>query len=94
MRSQADTSANDRLYPPERGVQASTTNNRVAEVKKFYDTNDIELRWKKIKSYTGRRKNRRSKRDRSYTYFEIIDIHNNKNMRQLQTLFSKVHLLS
>jgi hypothetical protein len=57
MRSQADTSANDRLYyPPERGVQASTINNRVAEVKKFYDTNDIELRWKKIKSYTGRRK--------------------------------------
>lgn len=51
----------------ELGLSASTTNNRVAEVKKFYDTNDIELRWKKIKSYTGRRKNRRSKKKTGLT---------------------------
>jgi hypothetical protein len=26
----------------------------MAAVKKFYDTNDIELKWAKIKSYVGK----------------------------------------
>ena len=32
-------------------VATSTINNRIAAVKKFYETNDIELKWRKIKSY-------------------------------------------
>ena len=28
----------------------------MAAVKKFYDTNDIELKWAKIKSYVGKGK--------------------------------------
>jgi hypothetical protein len=37
----------------------------MASIKKFYDTKDIELKWKKIKSYVGRGgKKRRNRRDR------------------------------
>lgn len=34
-------------------------------------TNDIELRWKKIKSYVGHGGKKRSKKDRPYTHVEI-----------------------
>ena len=45
----------------ERKVVAATINTTMASIKKFYDTNDIELKWKKIKSYVGRGgKNRRT----------------------------------
>ena len=33
-------------------LSAATINNRISAVKRFYETNDIELKWKKIKSYT------------------------------------------
>ena len=52
-------------------LTASTINSRMAAIKKFYDTNDLELKWKKIKSYVGKGRNTRSKRDRPYTSFEI-----------------------
>lgn len=52
-------------------LTASTINSRMADIKKFYDTNDLELKWKKIKSYVGKGRNTRSKRDRPYTSFEI-----------------------
>jgi integrase len=50
---------------------ATTINSRMAAIKKFYNTNDLELKWKKIKSYVGKGRNTRSKRDRPYTSFEI-----------------------
>jgi site-specific recombinase XerD len=31
-------------------LTATTINSRMAAIKKFYDTNDLELKWKKIKS--------------------------------------------
>jgi integrase len=48
-------------------------NTRIAPIRKFYDCNDIELRWKKIKSYIGRNRSKRNngKRDRAYTHTEI-----------------------
>ena len=53
----------------ENKLNATTIRTRIAAVKKFYDTNDIELKWRKIKSYIG--KGRKNKRDRPYTHFEI-----------------------
>jgi hypothetical protein len=32
----------------------------MSAIKKFYDTNDIELKWKKIKSYVGKGKSKNS----------------------------------
>jgi integrase len=49
-----------------------TINSRIAAIKKFYETNDVELRWKKICSYVGRGAIRRSKKDRPYTRSEIM----------------------
>jgi hypothetical protein len=44
----------------------------MAAVKKFYDTNDIELKWAKIKSYVGKGKGRgEGRKDRPYTIKEI-----------------------
>jgi len=44
----------------------------MAAVKKFYDTNDIELKWAKIKSYVGKGKGRGGgRKDRPYTIKEI-----------------------
>ena len=34
---------------------SSTINTRIAAVRKFYDCNDIELKWKKIKSYVEKK---------------------------------------
>jgi hypothetical protein len=55
----------------EKKVVANTINTTMAAIKKFYDTNDFDLKWKKIKSYVGRGKNKKNKRDRPYTHFEI-----------------------
>jgi integrase len=52
-------------------IVSATINTRIAPIRKFYDTNDIELRWKKIKSYVGRNKSKRNKKDRPYTRLEI-----------------------
>ena len=66
----------------ERKVVAATINTTMASIKKFYDTNDIELKWKKIKSYVGRGgKNRRNRRDRPYTHFEITKILEKADLR-------------
>jgi integrase len=44
----------------------------MAAIKKFYDTNDIELKWAKIKSYVGKGKGREGgRKDRPYTIKEI-----------------------
>jgi integrase len=47
---------------------------RLSAVEKFYETNDIELRWKKIKSYIGHGGKKRSKKDRPYTHVEIANM--------------------
>ena len=52
-------------------IASATINTRIASIRKFYDTNDIELRWKKIKSYVGRNRSKRNKKDRPYTHLEI-----------------------
>jgi integrase len=52
-------------------ISAATINTRIAPIKKFYDTNDIELKWKKIKSYVGRSKSKNNRKDRPYTHYEI-----------------------
>ena len=52
-------------------LNANTISSRVYPVKKFYETNDLELKWKRIKSYIGRGKNKKHKKDRPYTHLEI-----------------------
>ncbi|HKI06903.1 MAG TPA: hypothetical protein VKA09_00765, partial [Nitrososphaeraceae archaeon] len=52
-------------------ISAATINTRIAPIKKFYDTNDIELKWKRIKSYVGRSKSKNNRKDRPYTHYEI-----------------------
>lgn len=44
---------------------------KMAIIRKFYDTNDIELKWKKIKSYIGKGKDKLNKKDRPYTRVKI-----------------------
>jgi integrase len=44
-------------------------NARLNALQKFYDTNDVDLKWKKIKSYIGSKKKRL--KDRAYTREEI-----------------------
>jgi site-specific recombinase XerC len=44
-------------------------NTRLSAIQKFYETNDVELKWKKIKSYIGSRK--KKMKDRAYTREEI-----------------------
>jgi hypothetical protein len=43
----------------------------MAIIRKFYDTNDIDLKWKKIKSYVGEARNKNSRKDRPYTHIEV-----------------------
>ena len=57
----------------------------MSAVKKFYDTNDIELRWKKIKSYIG--KGRKNKKDRPYTRPEIIKMLEKADQRTRVAIF-------
>lgn len=52
-------------------LSRNTIYSRLSAVEKFYETNDIELRWKKIKSYVGHGGKKRSKKDRPYTHAEI-----------------------
>jgi integrase len=55
-------------------VASTTINTRITAVRKFYDCNDIELKWKKIKSYVGRARTTKNKgkKDRPYTSLEIL----------------------
>jgi integrase len=55
----------------ENKLNANTINSRVSPVKKFYETNDVELRWNRIKSYIGKGRNKKYKKDRPYTHLEI-----------------------
>jgi integrase len=55
----------------ENKLSATTINTKMAAIKKFYDTNDLELKWKKIKSYVGKSRNKKNKKDRPYTHLEI-----------------------
>ena len=52
-------------------LSRNTIYSRLSAVEKFYETNDIELRWKKIKSYIGHGGKKKSKKDRPYTHVEI-----------------------
>jgi hypothetical protein len=54
----------------EKKVAARTISTNLAAIRKFYDTNDVELKWKKIKMYIHKSGNGRRK-DRPYTHFEI-----------------------
>ena len=56
----------------EKGLSGYSINTRINSIKKFYESNDIDLRWKKIKGYIGAK--RRIKKDRAYTYEEIRKI--------------------
>lgn len=51
-------------------LSQATINSRVSSIKKFYDCNEIELKWKKIKSYVGKG-GRKFRKDRGYTKIEI-----------------------
>lgn len=56
----------------ERKLGSNSINTNIAAIKKFYETNDIDLKWAKIKSYIGKGKGRGgSKKDRPYTIKEI-----------------------
>jgi integrase len=58
-------------------IASNSINSKIAPVRKFYECNDIELRWNKIKSYVGRNKGKGGKgrkKDRSYTHEEIADM--------------------
>src|ERR671914_728039 len=54
-------------------IASSTIKTRIAAVQKFYDCNNIDLKWKKIKGYIGKTKTKRNngRRDRPYTHLEI-----------------------
>lgn len=54
----------------ERKLVGGSINTVMATIRKFYDINDIELRWKKIKMYVGKGKGN-NKKDRPYTHHEI-----------------------
>jgi integrase len=58
----------------ERKIASTSISTNVAAIRKFYDCNDIELKWKKIKNYVGRNKTKRNngKKDRPYTSMEIL----------------------
>jgi integrase len=55
-------------------VASATINARIAAVRKFYDCNDIELRWIEIKSDVGRNRSKlnNGKKDRPYNHMEIL----------------------
>jgi site-specific recombinase XerD len=55
-------------------IASNSINSKIAPIRKFYECNDIELRWKKIKSYVGRNKGKGGtgrRKDRPYTHEEI-----------------------
>jgi integrase len=54
----------------ERKLVGGSINTVMATIRKFYDINDIELRWKKIKMYVGKGKGN-NKKDRPYSHQEI-----------------------
>jgi integrase len=69
-------------------VASATINARIAAVRKFYDCNDIELRWKKIKSYVGRNRSKlnNGKKDRPYNHMEILRMLEKADQRERVTI--------
>jgi integrase len=69
-------------------IASYSINTKIAPIKKFYDCNDIELRWKKIKSYIGRNRSKRNngKRDRPYTHTEIAKMLEKADQRGRTTI--------
>lgn len=55
-------------------------NTRLSAIQKFYETNDVELRLKKIKSYIGSRK--KKIKDRAYTREEIAKMLEKADQRE------------
>jgi site-specific recombinase XerD len=55
-------------------------NTRHSAIQKFYETNDVELKWKKIKTYIGSRK--KKMKDRAYTREEIAKMLEKANQRE------------
>jgi integrase len=55
-------------------------NTRLSSIQKFYEINDIELKWKKIKSYIGSR--RKKMKDRAYTREEIVKMLEKADQRE------------
>ena len=55
-------------------------NTRLSAIQKFYETNDVELKWKKIKSYIGSRK--KKMKDRAYTREEIAKMLEKADQRE------------
>ena len=56
----------------DRKLGSNSINTNMAAIKKFYETNDIELKWTKIKSYVGKGKGKGGgRKDRPYTIKEI-----------------------
>jgi site-specific recombinase XerC len=55
-------------------------NTRLSAIQKFYETNDVELKWKKIKTYIGSRK--KKMKDRAYTREEIAKMLEKANQRE------------
>ena len=60
------------IYLKGQWLSSNSINTRINSIKKFYESNDIDLRWRKIKGYMGSK--RRVKKDRPYTYEEIRKI--------------------
>jgi integrase len=54
----------------EKKLVSKTIHSNLVALKKFYDTNDVELKWKNIKMYVGKVK-KKGKKDRPYTRQEI-----------------------
>jgi hypothetical protein len=53
-------------------IASNCISTKIAPIRKFYECNDIELRWKKIKSYIGRNKGKGGvgrKKDRPCKWF-------------------------
>ena len=66
----------------ERKLGSNSINTNMAAIKKFYETNDIELKWTKIKSYVGKGKGRGGgRKDRPYTVTEISKMLEKTNQR-------------
>ena len=55
-------------------------NTRLSAIQKFYETNDVELKWKKIKTYIGSR--RKKMKDRAYTHEEIAKMIEKADQRE------------
>ena len=69
------------IYLKNAGLSGNSINTRIDSIKKFYESNDIDLRWKKIKGYIGSRR-KRVKKDRPYTHEEIKKILDKANERE------------